>query len=70
MSLLLISTLSRCKILEKAQSLVTIRLDLAQEASLKSRKTSEVEIPKKKKTWKKSIHWQGYEKKLTNEAAP
>lgn len=69
MSLLLISTLSRCKTLEKAQSLVTIRLDLAQEASLKSRKTSEVEIPKKKHE-KKSIHWQGYEKKLTNEAAP
>lgn len=24
----------------------------------------------KKKIWEKSIHWQGYEKKLTNEAAP
>lgn len=47
---------------------MTVRLDLAQEATLKSRKTSEVEIPKK--TWEKSIHWQGYEKKLTNEAAP
>lgn len=48
---------------------MTVRLDLAQEATLKSRKTSEVEIPKKK-TWEKSIHWQGYEKKLKNEAAP
>lgn len=65
MSLLLISTLSRCKTLEKKQSLVTVRLDLAQEATLKSRKTSEVEIPKKNmgkkyslaRLWEKTDKW-------------